>query len=148
MGRGACRVLAPAVNGAALALAVNGAVLAPAVNGAAVLADRKKDLVKLQAGEYVALSKVEMVLKMSPLVDNILVYGDSTKLFTVSLVVPSASQLRKLAATLGVPPAAGWAEICTNPAVEKAVLQELQALARKGQWARRTAPPPLCPALW
>ena len=35
--------------------------------------DRKKDLVKLQHGEYIALAQVETVLKMCPLVDQICV---------------------------------------------------------------------------
>ena len=35
------------------------------------LIDRKKDLVKLQLGEYVSLGKVEAQLKTNPVVDNI-----------------------------------------------------------------------------
>lgn len=37
--------------------------------------DRKKDLVKLQAGEYVSLGKVESALKNCPLIDNICAYA-------------------------------------------------------------------------
>lgn len=40
------------------------------------LVDRKKDLVKLQAGEYVSLGKVEAVLKNCPLIDNICAYAN------------------------------------------------------------------------
>lgn len=40
------------------------------------LLDRKKDLVKLQAGEYVSLGKVEAVLKNCPLIDNICAYAN------------------------------------------------------------------------
>lgn len=38
--------------------------------------DRKKDLVKLQAGEYVSLGKVEAVLKNCSLIDNICAYAN------------------------------------------------------------------------
>lgn len=40
------------------------------------LIDRKKDLVKLQAGEYVSLGKVESALKNCPLIDNICAYAN------------------------------------------------------------------------
>lgn len=40
-----------------------------------LFSDRKKDLVKLQAGEYVSLGKIEAALKNSPLIDNICVYA-------------------------------------------------------------------------
>ncbi len=59
-----------------------------------IFSDRKKDLVKLQAGEYVSLGKVETALKMSPMVDNICIYAESSKMFTVALVVPNAKQLK------------------------------------------------------
>ena len=39
-------------------------------------ADRKKDLVKLQAGEYVSLGKVEAALKNLSLIDNICAYAN------------------------------------------------------------------------
>lgn len=42
----------------------------------ALFPDRKKDLVKLQAGEYVSLGKVEAVLKNCALVDNICAYAN------------------------------------------------------------------------
>ena len=50
------------------------------------IVDRKKDLVKLQLGEYVSLGKVEATLKTHHLVENICVYGDPYKKFTVALV--------------------------------------------------------------
>ena len=46
-------------------------------DGTLRIIDRKKDLVKLQLGEYVSLGKVEAQLKTHPLVENICVYGDS-----------------------------------------------------------------------
>ena len=47
--------------------------------GTLMIIDRKKDLVKLQMGEYISLGKVETCLKVHPLVDNICVYADSSK---------------------------------------------------------------------
>ena len=51
-------------------------------DGTLKIIDRKKDLVKLQFGEYVSLGKVEAVLKTCPVVDNVCIYGDSTKSYT------------------------------------------------------------------
>jgi len=38
-------------------------------------ADRKKDLVKLAHGEYLALGSIEAKLKTSPLIDNVWIYA-------------------------------------------------------------------------
>lgn len=95
-------------------------------------ADRKKDLVKLQAGEYVSLGKVETALKMSPLVDNICMYADSSKHYAVSLVVPNVKELHKLADHLGVANGNDWTKLCENADIQKAVLKALQEQGIKG----------------
>jgi len=43
------------------------------------IVDRKKDLVKLQHGEYISYGKVEAVLKTCPIVENICLYADSSR---------------------------------------------------------------------
>merc|ERR1711936_989756 len=70
-------------------------------DGRLKIIDRKKDLVKLQFGEYVSLGKVESVLKTCPLVDNICIYGDSSKSYVVALVMPDRKNLAELAKKLG-----------------------------------------------
>lgn len=99
-------------------------------------ADRKKDLVKLQAGEYVSLGKVESELKTCPIVDNICVYGDSTKHFCVALVVPNQQQLADLAKKRGIENKA-FEELCQNADIEKAVLQELLDHGKKCKYRFR-----------
>jgi long-chain acyl-CoA synthetase len=94
-------------------------------DGVFKIIDRKKDLVKLQAGEYVSLGKVEAEMKTSPYVDNICVYGDSSKLFTVALVVPIPAQLQKLAEKMGRN-GVSFEVMCKDPELAKAVLKELQ----------------------
>ena len=56
---------------------------------------------KLQYGEYVSLGKVESVLKTCPLVENVCIYGDSSKSFVVALVCPDRNNLEQLATKLG-----------------------------------------------
>ena len=65
-------------------------------NGTIKLIDRKKDLVKLQLGEYVSLGKVESLLKIHPAIENICVVADSNQSHTVALVVPALPYLQDL----------------------------------------------------
>ncbi len=64
--------------------------------GTLSIIDRKKDLVKLQLGEYVSLGKVESVLKSHPLVESVCIYAESSWKHTVALLVPDEVELRKL----------------------------------------------------
>lgn len=87
-------------------------------------------MVKLQAGEYVSLGKVESELKTCPIVDNICVYGDSSKHYCVALVVPNQQQLTELATKKGLLEMS-FEELCKSPEIEKAVLQELLEHGKK-----------------
>ena len=66
-------------------------------DGQVKIIDRKKDLVKLQFGEYISLGKVEAALKACPFVENICIYGDSFKSYCVALVSPDMANLQELA---------------------------------------------------
>ncbi|CAH0557572.1 unnamed protein product [Brassicogethes aeneus] len=102
-------------------------------DGVVKIIDRKKDLVKLQAGEYVSLGKVEAQLKTCPLVDNICVYGESSKHYCVALVVPNQSQLKDLAVKKGLSANLTFEEYCQSPELEKAVLIELNEHGTKSK---------------
>ncbi|XP_049822400.1 long-chain-fatty-acid--CoA ligase 4 isoform X2 [Aethina tumida] len=102
-------------------------------DGVVKIIDRKKDLVKLQAGEYVSLGKVEAQLKTCPLVDNICVYGESSKHYCVALIVPNQQQLRDLATKKGLPEDLSFEELCQLPQMEKAVIEELNDHGKKGK---------------
>ena len=99
-------------------------------SGMLQIIDRKKDLVKLQMGEYVALSKVENAMKQSNLVENALCYAESTKSNVVALVVPAVPTLRAWAKTAGRPDDEDWAALCKAPEAAKAVLASVQAACK------------------
>uniref|UniRef100_A0A669E396 long-chain-fatty-acid--CoA ligase n=1 Tax=Oreochromis niloticus TaxID=8128 RepID=A0A669E396_ORENI len=89
-------------------------------DGCLKIIDRKKDLVKLQAGEYVSLGKVEAALKNCALIDNICAYANSDQSYVISFVVPNHKQLMALAEQMQIK--GSWEEICNNSLMEKEVL--------------------------
>jgi len=117
-------------------------------DGVIKIIDRKKDLVKLQAGEYVSLGKVESELKTAPIVENICVYGDSNKTYTVALVVPSPSHLANIAASLGLEN--DFDKLCSDPKVEQAVLKQLAEHGKKCKLEKFEIPAAvkLCTEVW
>lgn len=95
--------------------------------------DRKKDLVKLQAGEYISLGKVESELKTCSIIENICVYGDSHKQFVVALVVPNPKELEDLAAKNGIT-STKFEDLCDSPVLEKAMIKEMAEHAKKCEY--------------
>jgi len=71
-------------------------------DGALRIVDRKKDLVKLQFGEYVSLGKVEAELKIAPCVDNLCVYGDPSSMYVVAVVSPNVKAIKDMSKGLGL----------------------------------------------
>merc|ERR1712187_923356 len=65
--------------------------------GCLQIIDRKKDLWKGPQGEYVALSKVEAALKLSPFVDMPMCYGKTGGEYPIALLCVVESQIKRLA---------------------------------------------------
>uniref|UniRef100_W5KDT3 long-chain-fatty-acid--CoA ligase n=1 Tax=Astyanax mexicanus TaxID=7994 RepID=W5KDT3_ASTMX len=97
-------------------------------DGCLQIVDRKKDLVKLQAGEYVSLGKVESALKNCSLIDNICAYANSDQNYVISFVVPNQKQLTAMANQKGI--VGTWEEICNHPIMEMEVLKEIKNVAK------------------
>lgn len=66
-------------------------------NGTIKIIDRSKNIFKLSQGEYLAPEKLENAYIQSPLVTQILIYGDSYKNCAVGIVVPDEPALEKWA---------------------------------------------------
>ena len=86
---------------------------------------------KLQAGEYVAISQVETCLKMLPLVEQIYIHGDSRHSFVIAFVVPSPTNLSKVASDLKIE-GCDKESLCVNAKVEKEFLKRLNEHGAKG----------------
>lgn len=65
--------------------------------------------------------------------DNICVYGESSKQYCVALVVPNQPNLMELATKIGLGEK-NFEELCENPEVEKAVLKELAEHGKRGNF--------------
>ncbi|XP_050438693.1 fatty acid CoA ligase Acsl3-like [Adelges cooleyi] len=121
-------------------------------DGAIKIIDRKKDLVKLQGGEYVSLGKVESQLKTCPIVDNICIYGNHFKTYTIAIVVPNSSHLLDVATKLGIEDAKNInpEELYANPRLVKALLDELTAYGKKNKLERFEIPTAIkiCTEIW
>lgn len=60
------------------------------------ITDRKKDLIKTAGGKYVAPQKLEGLLKMNPIISNVLIHGDRKK-YVVALLTLNESFAKTLA---------------------------------------------------
>ena len=90
-----------------------------------------KDLVKLQHGEFISLSRVETVLKMSPLVDQICIHAHSSQSVCIALIVPNQKRLTEVAAKIGIKDKS-FEDLCSDERVVKEVLKQLADVAKKG----------------
>jgi len=117
-------------------------------DGTLRIIDRKKDLLKLNDGEYVSPCRVELALTSHPCVDTVCVCGNSDFGYLVALVVPNQTNLRKLAQKIGVTEEI-WTELCNNDLVKEAMLKEIgQHLRGKLQKTEIPAKLHLCSEPW
>ncbi|XP_014500363.1 long chain acyl-CoA synthetase 9, chloroplastic [Vigna radiata var. radiata] len=102
-------------------------------DGCIEIIDRKKDIVKLQHGEYVSLGKVEAALSTSPYVDNIMLHADPFHSYCVALVVASHPALEQWASQQGIAYSNNFSELCRKEETVKEVHASLLKEAKKGR---------------
>ncbi|KOX07666.1 oxidoreductase [Streptomyces sp. NRRL B-3648] len=81
------------------------------------IVDRRKNVLKLSQGEFVATSRLEAVFAASPLVRQIFVYGNSERSYLLAVVVPTVEALGAFDGD--------------EPALRQRLSGSFQALARK-----------------
>ena len=100
-------------------------------DGVLKIIDRKKDLVKLQGGEYISYGKVESILKTHELVESICVYANPTKDFAVAILVPNLKALQGLAENVQVNLNMTDVELCKNEKVLEKLIATLSIYGLK-----------------
>ncbi|CAN4094513.1 unnamed protein product [Withania somnifera] len=98
-------------------------------DGCLEIIDRKKDIAKLQHGEYISLGKIEAALSLSNYVDNIMVYADPFHNYCVALVVPSQKVLEKWAQEKGIEHRA-FSDLCDKVEAVNEIQQSLSKVAK------------------
>ncbi|XP_019249337.1 PREDICTED: long chain acyl-CoA synthetase 8 [Nicotiana attenuata] len=98
-------------------------------DGCLEIIDRKKDIVKLQHGEYISLGKVEAALLSSNYVESIMVYADPFHNYCVALVVPSRQVLEKWAQENGIQHK-DFSELCDKGEAVNEIKQSLSKVAK------------------
>uniref|UniRef100_A0A0N4ZWQ3 long-chain-fatty-acid--CoA ligase n=1 Tax=Parastrongyloides trichosuri TaxID=131310 RepID=A0A0N4ZWQ3_PARTI len=93
------------------------------INGNLKIIDRKKDLVKLCHGEYVALGKIESSLISNPYVDNICLYAHSDMDYLIALIVANKVNIEKLGSQLKI--AGSFDDLCKNQRIRNYVADDI-----------------------
>ncbi|XP_023756261.1 long chain acyl-CoA synthetase 1 [Lactuca sativa] len=100
-------------------------------NGAVKIIDRKKHLIKLSQGEYVALEHLEKVYGITPIVEDIWVYGDSFKSSLVAVVVPNKEHVERWGHKNGHKNC--FSSLCTLTQLQDYILCELKSTAQRNK---------------
>ena len=94
-------------------------------DGVLRIIDRKKDLVKLQHGEYVSYGRTESVLKTAPIVEQICAYADPSRDFIIAVVIPERKTLSEIC------PEDSLQECCGDKEVRAEVVRQLKEYGTK-----------------
>ncbi|XP_062146933.1 long chain acyl-CoA synthetase 9, chloroplastic isoform X2 [Alnus glutinosa] len=108
-------------------------------DGCLEIIDRKKDIVKLQHGEYVSLGKVEAALLVCSYVDNIMLHADPFHSYCVALVVASQHTVQDWASEQGIS-FTDFADLCQKEETKKEVLASIQKEAKRARLERFETP--------
>jgi len=102
-------------------------------DGSLSIIDRKKNLVKMAHGEYVALENLESVFGNSPFVspNGLMMYGDSYKNNIVAIMLPHQQYLLQWASENNITGSVN--ELVNNEKVIKTVLNTFQELGVKNK---------------
>ncbi|PWN52643.1 acetyl-CoA synthetase-like protein [Violaceomyces palustris] len=99
-------------------------------DGTLSIIDRKKNLVKLQGGEYIAIEKLESVYKSCDLVSNICVHANPNAKQPMAIIFPREDNLRIAAKKAGLQ-SGELEDMCQDRGIQNLVFKEVNAVGKK-----------------
>lgn len=106
-------------------------------DGTLCIIDRKKNLVKLSGGEYIAIERLESAYKASGVVSNICVVASSDAKQPMAVVFPREEALRSALRENGKDSLADkqLSDLCHEKEVSQMVLRDLNSLGKQSNFA-------------
>ncbi|CEF67818.1 Long-chain-fatty-acid--CoA ligase 6 [Strongyloides ratti] len=99
-------------------------------DGTLKIIDRKKHILKLAQGEYVAPEKIENIYVRCDSVQQVFVEGDSLETYLIAIIVPDMESIKKWYHGHVKSPASSE-DICNDPQTISHVLSELQTIGKE-----------------
>lgn len=103
-------------------------MLVPGSNAMKII-DRRKNIFKLQQGEYVAAEKVEGAYVKSHIINQVFLHGESSQNFAVAVVVPDQKLLMSLAEKHGIK--GTFQEVCKDRNMRIILCKELDSIGKE-----------------
>ena len=95
--------------------------------------DRKKNIFKLQQGEYIAPEKIENWLTNSKWVLQIFVYGDGLQSYIIAIIIPKKETVMEWEKEKGSP--GTYEELCSTRELNEAILKDLTDDSKRGKFS-------------
>ena len=99
-------------------------------SGCVKIIDRKKNLFKLQQGEYIAPEKLENCYVKSPMIAQIFVHGDSLRTFIVAVATLDEALAKPWAESRGL----SLEELPENEELRKEIMEDLNSRAKEAKF--------------
>ncbi|KAL4504061.1 hypothetical protein ABPG72_022691 [Tetrahymena utriculariae] len=98
-------------------------------NGALRIIDRKKNIMKLQQGEYISPEKVENIYIRARGVSEAYIHGDSMQAYCVGIIVPNPDEIVKIAKELNISETS-IEVLCKNKLINDVYLKIIQEFGK------------------
>jgi len=107
-------------------------------DGSLSIIDRKKDLVKLAHGEYIALGHLESIYRACPLIDEVCIYANSRHGFAIGIVIANRKKVLETLAASGQAQDTHitdeeWKRLCASKAVVALIEKSMLEVAKRAK---------------